>query len=268
MNTNHQATTGSLTCIGTGITLAGQITTLSQDYLEQAECVFGILPDKLSEDWVKSLNPSYKSLQYLYAEGKSRRKTYQDMTEVVCQAVRDGKKVVLALYGHPGIFACVGHFAIERLKSEGYDAKMLPGVSADACLYADLGFDPGTTGCQAYEATQFLFSGVPLNTSAYTILWQIGLAGEHTLKTFKTTQDNLEATVRILNKWFPLDHEMIIYEAPFIPVQSPRIDRFQLKDFPQMDLTSISTLVIPPLTGLKLDKVSLAEFGLDITDFG
>lgn len=266
MTNNNKA--GSLTCIGTGITLAGQITTLSKNYLEQAESVFGILPDKLSEDWVKSLNPSYQSLQYLYAEGKSRRQTYQDMTEVVCQAVRDGKKVVLALYGHPGIFACVGHFAIERLKGEGYEAQMLPGVSADACLYADLGFDPGTTGCQAYEATQFLFSGVPLNTSAYTILWQIGLAGEHTLKTFKTTQDNLEATVRILNKWFPLDHEMILYEAPFIPVQSPRIDRFKLKDLPQMELTSISTLVIPPLTGLKLDKSSLDEFCLDITDFG
>ena len=259
---------GSLTCIGTGITLAGQITTLSKDYLEQAEMVFAILPDKLSEDWVKSINPSYQSLQYLYSEGKSRRQTYQEMKDVVCQAVRDGNKVVLALYGHPGIFACVGHFAIETLRSEGYPAQMLPGVSADACLYADLGIDPGTTGCQAYEATQFLFSGVPLNTSAYTILWQIGLAGEHTLKTFKTTQKNLHAAVRVLNKWYPLEHEMILYEAPFIPVHNPRIDKFRLKDLPIIDLTSISTLVIPPLTGLKLDQESLNEFGLNISDFG
>jgi len=265
---NNKTSNGSLICIGTGITLAGQITTLSKNYLEQAESAFGILPDKLSEDWVKSLNPAYKSLQYLYAEGKSRRQTYQDMTEVVCQAVRDGQKVVLALYGHPGIFACVGHFAIEALKKEGYPAQMLPGVSADACLYADLGIDPGTTGCQAYEATQFLFSGVPLNTSAYTILWQIGLAGEHTLKTFKTTQENLQATVRILNKWYPLDHEMILYEAPFIPVQPPRIDKFMLKELPEMEISSISTLVIPPLTGLKLDQAALDEFGLNITDFG
>ncbi|GAA4356204.1 SAM-dependent methyltransferase [Kangiella marina] len=265
---NIKKANGSLTCIGTGITLAGQITTLSKNYLEQAERVFGILPDKLSEDWVKSINPSYKSLQYLYAEGKSRRQTYQDMTEVVCQSVREGNKVVLALYGHPGIFACVGHFAIERLKTEGYPAQMLPGVSADACLYADLGIDPGTTGCQAYEATQFLFSGVPLNTSAYTILWQIGLAGEHTLKTLKTTQENLKATVRILNKWYPLQHEMILYEAPFIPVQKPRIDTFMLKELPQIDISTISTLVIPPLTGLKLDKGALDEFGLDISDFG
>lgn len=265
---NTKLSRGSLTCIGTGITLAGQITTLSKDYLEQAEVVFGILPDKLSEDWVKSINSSYTSLQYLYAEGKSRRQTYQDMTEVVCQAVRDGSKVVLALYGHPGIFACVGHFAIETLKSEGYQAKMLPGVSADACLFADLGIDPGTTGCQAYEATQFLFSGVPLNTSAYTILWQIGLAGEHTLKTFKTNAQNLKATVRVLNKWYPLEHEMILYEAPFIPVQNPRMDKFLLKELPDMELTSISTLVIPPMTGLKLDPESLREFGLNITDFG
>jgi len=37
---------------------------------------------------------------------------------------------------------------------------------------------------------------------------------------------------------------------------------------PDMDISSISTLVIPPLTGLKLDRESLDEFGLDITDFG
>ncbi len=259
---------GSLTCIGTGITLAGQITKISESYLQTADIVYGILPDFMSEEWIKSLNPNYQSLQPLYGEGKSRRQTYREMTDMVCDAVRDGKRVVLALYGHPGIFACVGYYAIEDLKKEGYIAKMLPGVSADACLYADLGFDPGNYGCQNYEASQFLFRGLTPNVGSYLILWQIALAGEHTLKTFKTSKGNLQATVRILNKYYPLDHEVIIYEAPFLPIQEPRIDRFPLKDLPEIKLKSISTMVIPPLTPLELSQEALEEFGLKITDFG
>ncbi len=259
---------GSLTCVGTGITLAGQITVLAKNYLESADQVFAIMPDYMSEEWLKSINPNYKSLQYLYQEGKSRRQTYREMTEEVCHAVREGKKVVLALYGHPGIFACVGHFAISDLQAEGYSAQMLPGISADACLYADLGIDPGTYGCQSYEASQFLFGGIEPNVGAYLVLWQISLAGEHTLKTFKTTKDNLKATVRLLNKYYPIEHEVIIYEAPFLPIQQPRIEKFPLKELPEIELKSISTMVIPPLTPLKLKQEALDEFGLNITDFG
>ncbi|MRX28600.1 SAM-dependent methyltransferase [Kangiella sp. HZ709] len=259
---------GSLTCVGTGITLAGQITKLSESYLQAADKVYGILPDFMSEDWLKSVNPNYKSLQYLYAEGKSRRQTYREMAAEVVNEVKQGAKVVLALYGHPGIFACVGHFAIQDLKSEGYPARMLPGVSADACLYADLGIDPGTYGCQNYETSQFLFGGIQPNVGAHLILWQISLAGEHTLKTFKTSKENLQATVRILNKYYPLEHEVIIYEAPFLPIQEARIEKFPLERLPEIELNSISTMVIPPLTELKLDQTALDEFGLNITDFG
>ena len=263
-----QKKTGTLVCVGTGITLAGQMTTLSQSYIEDADCVFTLLPDFACEQWIQGLNDNCQSLQPFYAEGKSRRETYQEMKQAVCQEVRAGKDVVLALYGHPGIFACVGHFAIEELLKEGYSAQMLPGISADACLFADLGIDPGTYGCQSYEATQFLFSGVEPNIGAHLILWQIGLAGEHTLRTFKTTEKNLQATVRILGRYYPLDHEVTLYEAPFLPIQEPRIETFALQDLPTIKLSSISTLVIPPTKPLKLDQQSLDEFNLEISDFG
>jgi hypothetical protein len=38
---------------------------------------------------------------------------------------------------------------------------MLPGISAEDCLFADLGIDPGIYGCQSYEATDFLANGRP-----------------------------------------------------------------------------------------------------------
>src|SRR5690606_41924587 len=40
--------------------------------------------------------------------------------------------------------------------SEGFVARMEPGISAEACLYADLGIDPGRHGVQSMEATHFL----------------------------------------------------------------------------------------------------------------
>ena len=39
---------------------------------------------------------------------------------------------------------------------EGFNAQMLAGISAEDCLFADLGLDPGKNGCQSFEATDFL----------------------------------------------------------------------------------------------------------------
>jgi len=36
---------------------------------------------------------------------------------------------------------------------------MLPGISTEDCLYADLGVDPGLIGSQNFEATDFIVSG-------------------------------------------------------------------------------------------------------------
>ncbi len=54
---------------------------------------------------------------------------------------------------------------------------MEPGISAEDCLYADLGLDPGTYGCQHYEASNLMFYQRTIDTAAYLILWQPGVAG-------------------------------------------------------------------------------------------
>ena len=58
----------------------------------------------------------------------------------------------------PGVFARVPHKAIAQARAEGFEAHMEAGVSAEDCLYADLGIDPGEVGCQQYEASQFMFT--------------------------------------------------------------------------------------------------------------
>ncbi len=241
---------GSLVCVGTGLNLAGQISVLSKSYIENADVVFSLVPDGFAQRWLETLNSDVRSLQPFYAQGdeiKNRRDTYEQMVEAILEQVRADKRVVCALYGHPGVFACVSHFAIAQALDEGYSAKMEPGISAEACLWADLGIDPGQSGHQSFEASQFMFYKHTPDPTTHLLLWQIGIAGEHTLTEFHTSSDRLQILVEQLNEWYPLEHEITIYEAPTLPIHQARVDKLLLRDLPFARLTSISTLLIPPL---------------------
>ncbi|WP_244325773.1 SAM-dependent methyltransferase [Shewanella aestuarii] len=262
---------GRLVCVGTGMQLAGQVGALSQSYIELADIVFTLLPDGFAERWVESLNSNVCSLQGYYAqkgEIKNRRETYAQMVEAILTQVRQGKLVVCALYGHPGVFACVSHMAIRQAKTEGYEASMLPGISAESCLWADLGIDPGTSGHQSYEATQFLLYDHTPDPCSHLLLWQIALAGEHTLTQFSTTSAKLQVLVDHLSQWYPLSHEVIIYEAANLPFQMPRMDKIKLSELVTAELKAISTLLIPPAKKLIFNQNVLKRLGISEVEIG
>ena len=191
---------GTLVIVGTGIDVAGQMTIKAKSQIENADIVFAAVPSKATMQWLQSLNDNVVTLSDLYGEGKSRVNTYRQMTDRIVAAVRDGKDVCAAFYGHPGVFVTPSHRAVAQLKAEGYDAYMEPGVSAEDCLIADLGIDPGKTGCQAFETSQYLFYKHKLDPSCLIILWQIGLAGEHSLRT--SLADKCQPGLEVLTeKW-------------------------------------------------------------------
>ncbi len=262
---------GQLVCVGTGVQLAGQVGQLAMSYIELADVVFSLVPDGFADRWLSTLNADVRSLQGYYAQAgeiKNRRNTYQQMVDAMLDEVRANKRVVCALYGHPGVFSCVSHLAIAQAKQLGFSAKMLAGVSAEACLWADLGIDPGNSGYQSYEATQFmLYQHVP-NPCTHVVLWQIALAGEHTLTQFSTTKQRLHILVEHLSQWYPIDHQVIIYEAANLAVQSPRVEHIALADLPDARLTTISTLLIPPQQALALNPAMLAKLGISEMDLG
>ncbi len=104
--------------------------------------------------------------------------------------------------------------------------------------------------------------------TTHLLLWQIGIAGEHTLTEFHTSSDRLQVLVEQLNEWYPLDHEIIIYEAANLPIQQPRIDKLALKELPFSRLTAISTLMIPPSKVLEVNHEILAKLGITEADLG
>jgi hypothetical protein len=181
------------------------------------------------------------------------------MADTILAEVRAGKTVCAAFYGHPGIFACISHMAIADARAEGFHAEMLPGISAEDCLVADLGIDPGRTGMQSMETTQFMIYERKIDPTALLILWQPGLAGELSLKRFDTTPAKLQVLVDKLARDYPLDHPVILYEAATHPLEQTRMDTILLCDLPMASLQQITTLVIPAAFPLKLDQAIMDE---------
>ncbi len=263
------AGSGSLVCVGVGMTLGSHITPLARSYIENSDVVFAGMSDGIFELWLARMNPDVRSLQPLYQEGKSRMETYRQMVDAMLAEVRAGKRVCGAFYGHPGVFAWPTHKAIEIARKEGYCAHMEPGVSAEDCLYADLGIDPGKYGCQHYEASQFMFNRRRIDTSAYLVLWQVGVAGDQSLARFATGAAYRQVLVDVLARDYDTGHEAIIYRAATLTIDRPRIERIALGELPGVDIDLHATLVIPPATALQPDRQILARLSaLDLREGG
>lgn len=243
--------TGSIVIVGTGMTLGAHITPICRSHIEQADVVF-CSAHPMMELWLKDMTPDVRSLQGLYAEGKDRRITYREMVDVMLAEVRAGKKVVGAFYGHPGVFAWSPHKVIEEARAEGYSAHMEPGVSAEDCLYADLGIDPGRVGSQNFEASQFMFYQRNIDPSAYLVLWQIGIAGDKSIKRFHTPQAYRQLLSEMLSEYYPLDHQIALYECPTLAMDTARIEWIPLSEFADAEVSLITTMLIPP--GKKMQK--------------
>ncbi|NVK21858.1 MAG: hypothetical protein HWD86_05025 [Kangiellaceae bacterium] len=241
---------GRLDCVGLGITLGAHITPEAMSVLANADVVFTATSSGIVEEWVKTINKNTISLQTLYAEGKSRKQTYNDMVDMLLKHVRAGENVCGAFYGHPGVFALAPHKAIKKAKAEGFEAKMQPGISAEDCLIADLGLDPGATGCQQFETSQFMFYHRVIDPACMVILWQIGLAGDQDSKAFSTDTHKLKELISLLSRVYSLEHEVIVYEAKVLAIDETRIEKIKLKELADIHLTQSSTLVIPPKTRL------------------
>lgn len=236
-----------LIIIGTGIRTVGQMTVEAIAWMERAEKLYYVIADPVAEEVIHRLNPDgAESLATLYAEGKPRIETYNQMVEVILESVRAGKLTVGAFYGHPGVFAYPPHESIRRARQEGYRARMLPGISAEDCLFADLGVDPARDGCQSYEASDFMMNGRIIDTSSQVILWQIGVIGDWTFRRYQYDLSAMPLLMERLYSYYPPTHEVTIYEAATLPGCEPLIKRVPLYTLPYAGVTAASTLYIPP----------------------
>ncbi len=249
-----------LTIVGTGIR-AGLDTSLeSRACIERASKVLYLVADSLSATWIEQLNPTAQSLASFYELGKPRFEIYEAIVSEILVWLRRGPDLCVAFYGHPGFYAFAGHEAIRRARLEGFRARMLPGISCVDQMHSDLGIDPGSSGCQTYEATSFLIYRFRFEPSAALVLLQIGVLGE---AIWPPTSDSgrLHILVDYLQRHYSPDHEVVIYEASPDPDKGSRIARVSLSRLHEMDVSASSTLYVPPagLPPVNLEMMDLLK---------
>jgi precorrin-6B methylase 1 len=238
---------GSLVVVGAGINGVGQTTLEAVECMRRAERLFYSVVDPITEQWILELNSTAVSLAGLYADGKPRSKTYAEMTRAIVSAVTGGNRVCVVFYGHPGVLVESTHTAIARLRRAGYSARMRPGVSAEACLYADLGLNPGEVGIQSFEATDFLLSRRRWDPTSGLILWQVGVLGLADSRVGNTCYpERLRVLVNALLRRYPASHPVVIYYAATFPANPPVIERVSLRGLARARIKPMALLYVPP----------------------
>lgn len=244
------STDGSLVVVGCGIQFSRHVSERCLSEIRHAQVVF-YLVDAFAQVMIREMRPDAINLGAHYGPGKDRRQTYREIDEAIMAEVRRGKRVCAVFYGHPGVFADVPHQVVRKARAEGIPARMEPGISAEACLYADLNIDPGHRGVQSMEATHFMVYDRNIDPNGLVLLWQVALSGDLTCTRFHAEREGLQALVERLLRWYPPDHPVILYEAAQLPVQDFRAEQLTLRELPEAQYEEYTTLVIPAFGDLR-----------------
>jgi len=240
---------GSLIIVGTGMITPAHMSQETVSYIQSADVVHHLLPDPLGKNTIEKLNHNCKNLGDLYFAGENRLESYKMMVTAIIEDVKNNQEVCAIFYGHPGIFVYPSHESIKQAKQAGYEARMLPSISAEDCLVADLSIDPGYSGCQHFEASQFMFYKHTINTYSAVVLWQLGVVGDDTMTTeLKPSKNGLAMLKESLLNWYPEEHVVTLYEAATIPLMPARIEKLCVGQLDTAIVNTITTLYIPALS--------------------
>lgn len=249
----------SLVVVGSGIKFLSHLTTEARAYIEQSDKVLYLVNEPILKLWIQQANKNTESLDDIYLAYKSRHESYEEITNYILKALRQNIHVCVVLYGHPSVFSRPALDAVIQAKKEGYYASILPGISSEDCMFADLQIDPASHGCLSLEATDLLVHQRYIDPSCHVILWQVSVIG---LLGHENNYDNnkgLELLYEYLCRFYSLDHELVSYSAAQYPGFDPIIKRFRLRDLREVVFPRVSTLYVPPSKPLISDKSVLSS---------
>jgi uncharacterized protein YabN with tetrapyrrole methylase and pyrophosphatase domain len=252
----------ALSVVGCGLQFGPHLTVGARRCIEKAEKLLFLVTNGAAAAWLTHVNPSAESLADCYGLNQYRGDAYEAMVERIMLHVRKGVRVCVVSYGHPGVFADPMHESIRRARAEGYEAEMLPGISAEDCMFADLGLDPAEQGMQSYDATDFLVQPRRFDTASGLILWQLLMAGDLTHKRVYNRAGVAALTMLLVQHYGP-DHEVVLYSGTEHPMANSVIVRVPLRDLMEAPISLSSTLYVPPKGRAALDRAMVAHLGLE-----
>lgn len=256
----------SLVVVGSGIKFMSHLTTEAKAYITQSDKVLYLINEPAMKEWIERNSKNAESLDLIYTKYPLRIDCYNAITDYILETLRQGLHLCVVLYGHPAVFAQPALNAVRKAKQEGYYAKVLPGISAEACLFADLLVDPGSIGCQSFEATDLLIHRRQINPYSHLILWQVGIIGALNHPYAHDNNNGARVLLEYLKELYTLKHKVTLYEAAQYPHFEPKMVEFQLQDLPKIAMTPISTLYIPPAGKTGVDNTMIDALGINVKD--
>jgi uncharacterized protein YabN with tetrapyrrole methylase and pyrophosphatase domain len=255
-----------LVIAGTGINAAAHITQEARTWIESAGRVFFLLNASPAVDWLRNLRPDASDLGELYTTYTERRRVYRLLAETILESLEGGEDVCAVFYGHPMIFVTPSLQLIQQAQDNGHRVTVCAGISAEDCLFADLGVDPASRGCQSYEATDFLLQPRRFDTSSGLILWQIGVIGNLTSRIQEQHPRGMSLLQQTLLQHYPAAHRVYIYEAATTADETPRVQVAEIQHMTGAEVGPASTLYVPPATAPQLDEAMLDALNLSRDD--
>ena len=197
----------------------------------------------------------------MYRLGRPFRDVYEETVGTLLRYLEQGLDVCAVSYGHPGVLDWPTAELTRRARERGYPTTILPAVSAQDCLFVDLGLDPGVDGYQTFDATDFLVRGRRPDVTVPLVLWQISVIGIAVV-TDEVNRAGLEVLAERLAELYGADHEVVVYEASPFPVGNPTVERCALEDLAGSGVTGMSSLYVPPASTAVRDPSMMARLNL------
>ncbi len=245
-----------------GIKFLSHLTIEAKAHIEQADKVLYLVNNPMMKEWIQKANANTENLDIIYKQHPLRQDCYNAITHYILESMNNNQNVCVVLYGHPTVFSEPALNATILAKSKGYDTQILPGISAEDCLFADLMIDPARSGCQSFEATDFLLYKRSFSPESHLILWQPNIIGEIEHPVAHDNQKGILLLFEYLRTKYDLEHETIIYEAAQLPMFKAQITKFPLKDLPKATLPKVCLLYLPPLCKSNIDYATLEYLGI------
>lgn len=255
----------SLTVVGSGIKFFSHLTIETISYIRNSQQVLYLVNDPAMKEWIEKNNPNSQSLDFLYRKYRLRIHNYEAITNYI---VEQSKRchVCVVMYGHPVVFAQPALNAVIKLQQEGHDAVILPGISAEDCLLADLLVDV-SVGIQSFEATDFLIHRRRWDPSSNLLLWQIGVMGIMGNSEFFESSNGIQLLYNYLSSYYKTNHEIILYVASQYPGIPAQIQRFPLdRLLTNIEIPRLATMYIKPALNAPIDKEAVKSLKISLDE--
>lgn len=235
-----------LSLVGTGIKTLSHLTKESEAHIKQADLVIFLVNEPVMVEWIVKNSKKYNNLHDLYFASKDRDASYKEISKFILEQLKYYNFICIVFYGHPTVFATPGLNAIKQAELLGVRTFVLPAMSSQDCMFADLKINPGDCGCYSVEAMDLIFKSRRFDTGSHLLIWQPAIIGNY--GHFKDVHNDAVCILKdYLLQYYPSDHFVYLYEASIYPGMDCNVVKFKLINLEKQELTTIMTLYIPPL---------------------